>query len=110
MHHNFRSQKAVSLLKRCGTVVSYDSVTKICNNIANAFSDNIKQFGVYVPPGLLKNKRIRASMDNIDKKVDTPDGEKGAFMAWPLGYTSDRVEECHQWKPKSKDKPSLYKF
>ena len=76
MHHKFRSQKAVSLLNRCGAVVSYDRVTKICSNIANAVSDNMRQFSVYVPPGLLKNKRIRASMDNIDKKVDTPDGKR----------------------------------
>ena len=84
MHHNFRSLKAVSLLNRCGAGVSYDRVTKISNKIANAVSDNIKQFGVYVPPGLLINKRICASMDNIDKKVDTPDG-KSSFHGMALG-------------------------
>lgn len=84
MYHNFRSQKAISLLNRCGAGVSYDRVTKICNNIASAMSQNIKEYGVYVPPGLLKNKRIRASLDNIDKKVDTPDG-KGSFHGTALG-------------------------
>jgi len=84
MYHNFRSQKAVSLLSKFGVGVSYDRVTKIRNNIANAISQNIREYGVYVPPGLLRNKRIRASLDNIDKKVDTPDG-KGSFHGTALG-------------------------
>lgn len=83
MYHNFRSQKAVSLLSQCGAGISYDRVTKICNTIANAISKNIRQYGVYVPPVLLWNKRIRASMDNIDKKVDTPDG-KSSFHGMVL--------------------------
>lgn len=78
MYHNFRSQKAVSLLNMCGAGISYDRVTTICDTIAHAVAKNIKEYGVYVPPGLLRNKRIRASLDNVDKKVDTPDG-KGSF-------------------------------
>ena len=84
MYHNFRSQKAVSLLNRCGAGVSYDRVTKICNNIASITSQNIKEYGVYVPPGLMKNTRIRASLDNIDKKVDTPDGKR-SFHGTAIG-------------------------
>jgi hypothetical protein len=76
MYHNFRSQRAVSLLNTCGAGISYDRVSTICNTIAHAVSQNITEYGVYVPPGLLRNKRIRASLDNIDKKVDTPDGKK----------------------------------
>ena len=58
------------------------SATKICNNIAYAVSDNIKQFGVYVPPGFLKNKRISASMDNNDKKIDTHGGKMSLGYIW----------------------------
>ena len=82
-YHHFRSQKAISLLNKCGAGVSYDRVIKICNTIANVISQNIKEYGVYVPPGLLCNRRIRASFDNIDKKVDTPDG-KGSFHGTAL--------------------------
>lgn len=84
MYHNFRSQKLLSLLSRCCAGVGYDHVTSICNKIAMAVNQNIKEYGVYVPPGLMKNKSIRASMDNIDKKVDTPDG-KGSFHGMALG-------------------------
>ena len=84
MYHNFRSQKAVSILCSMGNGVSYDRVITICNKITTAICENITEYGVYVPPGLLKNKRIRASMDNIDKKVDTPDGKR-SFHGTALG-------------------------
>lgn len=84
MYHNFRSQKAISLLSSMGNGVSYDRVITICNKITTAICENITEHGVYVPPGLLKNKRIRASMDNIDKKVDTPDGKR-SFHGMALG-------------------------
>ena len=67
VYHNFRSQKAVSLLSSMGNGVSYDRVITICNKITTAIWENITEYGVYVPPGLLKNKRIRASMDNIQE-------------------------------------------
>lgn len=84
MYHNFRSQDAVSMLSRCGVGISYERVTKICNNILHAIAENIREYGLYVPPGLVKCRRIRASLDNIDKNVDTPDG-KGSFHGTALG-------------------------
>lgn len=83
MYHNFRSQTAVSLLNKYGAGISFDRVTTICNNIAHAVAQNITEYGVYVPPGLMRNKAIRASLDNVDKKVDTPDG-KGSFHGTAL--------------------------
>ena len=50
MCHNFRSQKAASLLSKYGVGISYDRVTGICNSIAKAISQNIRKHGVYVPP------------------------------------------------------------
>ena len=34
----------------------------------------LKDGGVFVPSGLLKNIYIKCSLDNIDAKVDTSDG------------------------------------
>ena len=84
MYHSFRSQKAITMLNNAGVGITYDRVQKICNNIANSVCENMREYGVYVPPGLLKNKTIRASMDNIDKKVDTPDG-KHSFHGMAIG-------------------------
>ena len=50
------------------------------NRIACAEHENIaSNDGVYVQPCLLKYQPLRAVIDNIDAKVDTPDGEKTAF-------------------------------
>lgn len=84
MYHNFRSQTAITLLNSAGVGVTYDRVQRICNSIAISVCKNMREYGVYVPPGLLKNKTIRASMDNIDKKVDTPDG-KHSFHGMAIG-------------------------
>lgn len=83
MYHNFKSQKAVSLLNQCGAGVSYERITKTCSNIANVMSENIKEYGAYVPPGFLKSKRIRVSLDEIDKK-DTPN-RKDSFHETAIG-------------------------
>ena len=90
MYHSFRCQKAITLLNKAGIGVTYDRVKKICNSIATSVCENMREYGVYVPPGLLKNKPIRASMDNIDKKVDTLDG-KHSFHTWPLECISHQA-------------------
>lgn len=64
MCHNFRNHKAA---------ISYKWVIKICNKIVTTVCENIKQYGVYVSPGLLKNRRIRVY---IDTKLDTSDGKQ----------------------------------
>ena len=83
--------KAVSLLSKFGVGISYDRVTGICNSIANAISQNIRKHDVYVPPGLLRNKRIRASLDNFDKNVDTPN-RKGTFHGTAHGVSQPLSE------------------
>ena len=84
MYHSFRSQRAITLINNAAVRVTSDWVQKICNSIAISVCDNMAEYSVYVPPGLLKNKTIRASMDNIDKKVDTPDG-KHSFHGMAIG-------------------------
>jgi len=59
--------------------MSYSRVTQ-CSQIANAVQTNINTNGVFVPVGPVKGRPIRASADNIDKKVDTADG-KNSFHA-----------------------------
>lgn len=84
LYHNFKSQKAISLMHGCCAGLSYDRVTKICNMIACAICKRIKGYGVYIPPGLLKNRTIHFSLDNIDLNVDTIDG-KGSFHGLASG-------------------------
>ena len=84
MYHSFRSQKAITMLNNAGVGVTYERVHRICNSIAISVFKNMKEYGVNVPHGLLKNRTIRASIDNIDKKVDTPDG-KHSFHGMAIG-------------------------
>ncbi len=72
------------MLNNARVCVTIDRVQKIKNSIASSVCENMKEHGVYVPTGLLKNQPIRASMDNIDKKIDTPDG-KHSFHGMAIG-------------------------
>jgi hypothetical protein len=80
MYHNLRSQKAITVLSNMCTGISYSRVTHVCSQIANAVLENINANGVFVPYGIVKGRAIRASADNVDKKVDTYDG-KNSFHA-----------------------------
>ena len=60
--------------------VSYSRVTHVCSQIANAVQENIKINGVFLPPGIVTGRAIRAAADNVDKRVDTHDG-KNSFHA-----------------------------
>ena len=76
-YHSTRSEKLLDLLPHAGTGVSYKQTMNIVNRIACAVHENISSNdGVYVPPFLLKFQPLRAAIDNIDAKVDTPDGKK----------------------------------
>ena len=83
MYHHLRSQKAIQVLNNLCAGISYNRVTHICSKIANAVKQNIHINGVFVPHGIVKGCAIRASADNIDKKVDTYDG-KNSFHAMAL--------------------------
>ena len=60
--------------------VSYSRVTHVCSQIANAVQENIKIYGVFLPPGIVTGRAIRAATDYVDKQVDTHDG-KNSFHA-----------------------------
>ena len=75
MYHNLRSERAVNILNKCCVAMPYNQITHICSKIVAAVQMNIKEHGVYVPPGIVKNVSLRASADNIDKQVDTYDAK-----------------------------------
>lgn len=61
--------------------MSYRQTLNTVSQIACSVQHNItKNNGIYIPYGLIKDKPIRASIDNIDAFVDTPDG-KHSFHA-----------------------------
>jgi hypothetical protein len=66
---------AITLLSNTCAGISYSRVAHIFSQIANAVQENININGVFVPPGIVKGRAIRASADNVDKKVDTHDGK-----------------------------------
>ena len=80
MYHYLRSQNTLNLLNNMCVGISYCRVTQVCNQIANAVIQNINEYGAYVPSGVVKGQFIRASGDNVDRKVDTKDG-KNSFHA-----------------------------
>ena len=51
--------------------VSNAITTQIANGVLNLMS---KHNGIYEPPGIVKGIPLWASSDNVDAKVDTPDG------------------------------------
>ena len=76
-YHSTRSEKLLDLLSHAGTGISYKQTMNNVNKIACAVHENISSNdGVYVPLCLLKYQPLRTAIDNIDAKVDTPDGKK----------------------------------
>ncbi|MES9884822.1 MAG: hypothetical protein ABW185_28585 [Sedimenticola sp.] len=75
-HHQHRSKNDIDILNAASVGVSYNRVNDMTTQIANNTIKSMNDFnGTYVPPLVLKGVPIRASADNIDKKVDTPDGQ-----------------------------------
>ena len=61
--------------------MSYKHTLKHVGHIAGAVQKNIKENkGIYISPGLVKGHTLRVALDDIDAKVDTPDG-KHSFHA-----------------------------
>ena len=80
-YHSTRSKNTLDLISKAGAGVSYKHTLERVGQIAGAVQKNIKENkGVYIPPGLVKGQTLRVAMDNIDAKVDTPDG-KHSFHA-----------------------------
>ena len=76
-YHATRCKHLIDLLSHAGVSVPYKHTLKRVTNIACAVKRNIDEHqGVYLPPGILYDKLFRASIDNIDAKVDTPDGKQ----------------------------------
>ena len=106
MYHNLRSQKAVTLLSNANIGISYSRVTQVCSQIAHAVQKNILTHGVFVPHGLVKGLPIRASADNVDKKVDTYDG-KNSFHAMAISVYQPESDDETLVEPLDLSKVSL---
>ena len=103
MYHNLRSQKAINLLSKCGAGISYSRVTHVCSQIANAVQEIIKINGVFLPPGIVTGRTIRAAADNVDKRVDTHDGNNSfhamaSSVFQPNCNGKSAVEQLDLWK------------
>ena len=91
MYHNFRSQKAVSLLSKFGVGISYDHVTGICNTIAKAISQNIRKHGVYVPSAQQEDPHFTGQHR---QEYGHPKWKKGTFHGTALGV----LAQCNIFK------------
>ena len=56
----------------------------------------LKNGGVFVPSGLLKNIAIKCSLDNIDAKVDTSDGHN-TFHGTAIGVYQRIPQDTSQY-------------
>ena len=84
-----RSKRLIDLMAKSGVGILYQATAKCVTQIACAVQKNISDNnGTYIPPGLRSNTPLRAAIDNIDAKVDTPDG-KSSFHALASTVISD---------------------
>ena len=63
---------------------------------SNIQSNMLKNCGVFVLPGLLKNIPIKCSLDNIDAKVDTSDGHN-TFHGTAIGVHQRIPQDTSQY-------------
>ena len=100
-YHSTRSKNTLELISKAGTGVSYRHTLERVGQIARAVQNNIKEnSGVYIPPGLVKGLTLRVAMDNIDAKVDTPDG-KHSFHALAATAFQQAIQPGTTWEKAS---------
>ena len=79
VHHATRSKNLVDHLHDCGDSVSYDTVQRITTSIAEArLSEFEKNDNTFIPRGIVPNKFVQFTADNLDMLEETLDG-KGTF-------------------------------
>ena len=72
-----RSRTDIKLLNAANVDVSYNRVNVIATNLANnSMKIMQKHNGTYIPPQIIKSIPVRSSADNVDMRVDTPDGQR----------------------------------
>jgi hypothetical protein len=93
-HHNHRSKKDIALLSAASVGISYRRVNEITNEIAESALDCMNNHGgIYIPPKLYKGIPVRGSADNIDAKVDTPDGKNSFHGTASSVYQRTPIDE-----------------
>ena len=78
-HHMHHSRTDINLLNAANVGVSYNRSNVIATHLANnSIKIMQKNNGAYIPPQIIKGIPVRDSADNVDMRVDTPDG-RGTF-------------------------------
>ena len=96
-YHNHRWKNEINFWNSYGIGISYGHMKNITKQIAsNVQSNMLKNGGVFVPPGLLKDILIKCSLDNIDAKVDTSDGHN-AFHGTAIGVHQRIPQDTSQY-------------
>ena len=112
-YHNTRSKKMLDMLAHAGSGITYSQTSEHVNQIACTVQKNTLENGFYIPPKLLKNQPFVAAIDNIDARVDTPDGKNSfhALSASLFQRTSEPDKEnvyvVDRLKLNSKEKGSI---
>ena len=115
IHQATRSKELVQLLHSAGHCVSYDTVLRMDNTIANDVLQRYRENGnVFVPSNFTENsdtKYTRYAVDNIDINEETLSG-MGTFHATQVAAFR-RKKERHQWLFKLLPNPTdswIYRF
>lgn len=75
LYHKTRSKTLLETFSKLHLSISYENILSIKNDLINNAKKKVAQDGIYLPPGLSENKPLYFAIDNIDLKIDTPDGK-----------------------------------
>ena len=85
IYHNTRSKKLINFISDLNIEVNNEKVISIKKAIASSIQhQRNKRNGVFIPTGFLPGKTTFFATDNIDIKIETPDGKnqlQGTIMA-----------------------------
>ena len=85
IHQAIRSKGIVNLLRGFGMAVEYNRLLRIESEIEKTIIKRMQNDGdIYLPPDIVKGRRVFFAIDNIDFSEDTSDGKRtlhGTAMA-----------------------------
>ena len=97
MYHVFRSKKLVNLLFGLNLGTNYQKVINIKKDIVQAVLERKKaNNGTFIPSTLKEGQPIYFAIDNVDLKIDTPDG-KGQLHGTGTIVNQKKNVEQHVW-------------
>ena len=79
MYYAYRSKKLVNFISDLNLGANYQKIVNIKKEIVQAVLEKKKENnGVFIPSTLKEDQPIYFAIENVDLKIDTPDG-KGQF-------------------------------